>query len=151
MSGLRPIFISVVLLVGVGYQAFSQQRSPWQGEIEVGSILSSESATPFWLRTNQYGIIPTQAPAGLFQAAFGKSYRRPDSIHTRKLDWGFKLNPVVTYDNVDKSKLLLPEAHVKVRFKAIEFYIGRRREVTGLGDTTLSSGFYAVSGNSTLR
>ena len=147
MPGLRPILISALFIVGIGYKAISQQRTGFQGEVQVGSILSSGSATPFWLRTNQYGIIPTQAPAGLFQAAIGKSYRMPDSIHTRKVDWGFKINPVITYDKVDKSKILLPEAHVKVRFKAIEFYVGRQREVTGLGDTTLSSGFYAVSGN----
>ncbi|WP_420151249.1 capsule assembly Wzi family protein [Spirosoma sp.] len=147
MSGLRPILFYALLLLGITDQAVGQSRSLWQGEVEIGSILSSESATPFWLRTNQYGIIPKQAPAGLLQASIGKSYQRPDSARSRKIDWGFKLNPVVTYTQTDQAKVLLPEAHLKIRFRSIELYIGRRREVTGLGDTTLSSGFYAVSGN----
>ncbi|UFH52277.1 capsule assembly Wzi family protein [Spirosoma sp. KNUC1025] len=145
MSGLRPLLFTTLLLIGYRYQAISQQL--WHAEVEAGSILSNQSATPFWLRTNQYGIIPNQAPAGLFQAAVWKSYAKPDSTHLQKFDWGIKLNPVVTYDKLNHAKVLLPEAHLKVRYKAIELYVGRRREVTGLGDTTLSSGFYAVSGN----
>ncbi|GAB3044110.1 hypothetical protein GCM10027185_54820 [Spirosoma pulveris] len=58
------------------------------------------------------------------------------------------MNPVLTYDKKNKLNVLVPEAYGKVRFKAIELFIGRRRRVIGFGDTTLSSGFYAVSGNS---
>ncbi|WP_461113696.1 capsule assembly Wzi family protein [Spirosoma jeollabukense] len=148
MPGLRPCAFLALFLFGFYSTSIGQQRSVFHGEIEAGSIISSESVTPFWLRTNQYGIVPNQAPAGLFQAAIRKSYAQPDSAHTRKFSWGFTLNPVLTYDRNDKLKVLLPEAHLKVRFKAIELYAGRRREVIGLGDTTLSSGFYAVSGNS---
>jgi len=117
--------------------------------IEAGAFVSPESDTPFWLRTNQYGIIPGKSPAGMIQANVFRDYRKQDSITkiSRNFDWGFVVNPVLTYDKENKSSLLLPEAHFKVRFKAIEFYAGRRREVMGLGDSTLSSGFYAGSGN----
>lgn len=147
MPGLRPCLLTTLLLLAAHMAAISQQHLGLQTEFEVGSILSSKSVTPFWLRTNQYGIVPTQAPAGIFQASIRKAYRVPDSTRRRKFDWGFKLNPVVTHDPENKTKLLLPEANLSVRFGAIELYAGRRREVTGLGDTTLSSGFYAVSGN----
>jgi len=147
MSGLRRFVIAALLTVGVHTLSFSQQQSGLQGEVEVGSFLSSESATLFWLRTNQYGIVPLQSTAHLMQAAIWKPYRAPDSTHTQKVDWGFKLNPAITYDQTDKQKIILPEAYIKVRFNAIEFYAGRWRGVTGLGDTALSSGFYAVSGN----
>ncbi|WP_080055632.1 capsule assembly Wzi family protein [Spirosoma aerolatum] len=147
MPGLRPLVIAALLTVGVHTVSFSQQRAGLQGEVEIGSFLSSSSATPFWLRTNQYGIVPLQSTAGLVQAAIWKPYRLPDSTHTQPVDWGFGLNPALTYDQADKQKLLLAEAYTKIRFRAIEFYVGRWRGVTGLGDTTLSSGFYAVSGN----
>ena len=147
MLGLRPFAVSVLLIIGLHAAVTGQQRAGFGGEIEAGSVLSSTSATPFWLRTNQFGIIPTQAPAGLLQAAVWKTYRAPDSIHSRKFDWGFKLNPVVTYERTSKATVLLPEAYVSVKFKTLEFYAGRRRQVTGLGDTVLSSGFYAESGN----
>ncbi|MBD2753862.1 capsule assembly Wzi family protein [Spirosoma validum] len=147
MSGLRPFAVSVLFILCVHATAIGQQRSVIQGELEVGSVFSSASTAPFWLRTNQYGIVPIQAPSGIFQAAIWKTYRTPDSVHSRKFDWGFRLNPVLTYDRADKAQLLLPEANLSVRFKSIELYVGRRRTVTGLGDTTLSSGFYASSGN----
>ncbi|RAJ93249.1 capsule assembly protein Wzi [Larkinella arboricola] len=115
--------------------------------MELGSIISSKATTPFWLRTNHYGIIPREAPAGIFQAAIQKHYRQPDSVHTQKVDWSFTLNPVMTQNQADRLKLFLVEANLSVRFKALELYVGRRRQVTGLGDTTLTSGFYAVSGN----
>lgn len=147
MSGSRPFAVSILLVLGFHTVVNSQQRSGFGGEIEAGSIISSQSVTPFWLRTNQFGIVPNQAPVGLFQPAIWKTYRAPDSAHSRRIDWAFKLNPVLTYDRENKARVLLPEANVSIRFGAFEFYAGRRREVTGLGDTTLTSGFYAVSGN----
>ena len=116
--------------------------------VEVGSVISSGSAVPFWLRTNQYGIIPNQSPAGIIQVSIFKDYK-PDSLvkNNRRFDWGFVVNPVVTYEKENKTQIILPEAHFKIRFKSFEFYAGRRRQLMGLGDSTLSSGFYAVSGN----
>jgi len=118
--------------------------------IEAGAFASPGSDTPFWLRTNQYGIVPDHSPSGMIQASLFRDYKKPDSISKqyRKFDWGFVFNPVLTYDNENRNRLLLPEANFKVRFKNIEFYGGRRRDLVGLGDSTLSSGFYAGSGNS---
>lgn len=147
MTDLRPCALLVLFMFGFYGTAIGQQPSAFHGELGAGSFISSASVTPFWLRTNQYGIVPNQAPAGLFQAAVWKSYARPDSTHTQKFSWGFKANPVLIYDQNAKLDLLVPEAYGTVRFKAIELYIGRRRQVIGFGDTTLSSGFYAVSGN----
>lgn len=148
MSGLRPFIVHTLLSLGFYTAAMGQPRSVLQGSIELGSVLSSAPTTPFWLRTNQFGIVPNQAPVGLLQASVGKAYRTPDSTQRRKFDWAFRVNPVVTYDKENKTQVLLPEANLSVRFGALELYGGRRREVIGLGDTTLSSGFYAVSGNS---
>lgn len=113
----------------------------------MGGLFSSASTTPFWLRTNQYGSIPNQSPAGLLQATIRKAYALPDSTHKRSFGWTFTINPVLSYTQANRGAVTLVEANVGLRYKAIELYIGRRREVTGLGDTTLSSGFYAVSGN----
>ncbi|WP_221393992.1 capsule assembly Wzi family protein [Dyadobacter sp. NIV53] len=118
-------------------------------DLEAGAVVSPDSDTPFWIRTNQYGIIPGHSPFGIIQLNLYRDYKKPDSISKvkRKFDWGFVVNPVVTYDKENKSRIVIPEAHVKIRFKNIEFYAGRKRDVMGLGDSTLSSGFYAVSGN----
>ncbi|GAB2597530.1 hypothetical protein GCM10027190_52010 [Spirosoma areae] len=45
------------------------------------------------------------------------------------------------------NQFLLPEAYLKGRFGAFEFYAGRRKEIVGLVDTLLTTGAYAWSGN----
>ena len=145
--GLRTFVFSVLCIVLCWVQALCQQRASLEGEVALGTVFSSNTVSPFWLRTNQYGIIPEKAPSGILQLALQKGYQSPDSVHHRKFDWGFRVNPVVTVDRQNSLKVLLPEVNLSVRFKAFEVYAGRRRQVTGLGDTTLTSGFYAVSGN----
>lgn len=63
----------------------------------------------------------------------------------RRVDWGWGaeavLNAGFTY------RVLIPEAYVKVRHGRFEVWAGRRREITGLVDSSLTSGSYALSGN----
>ena len=118
-------------------------------DAEASTILSSDSVTPFWLRSNQYGTVPMYAPAAVLQARVFRDYWSYDSslTHRKKFDWGFVVNPMVTWDKQQQAKFLLPEAHVKLRFRQVEVYAGRRKELIGIGDSTLSSGFFAGSGN----
>ncbi|WP_353721631.1 capsule assembly Wzi family protein [Dyadobacter sp. 676] len=115
-----------------------------------GAYLSSNSETPFWLSTNQFGAVPDRSTAGVVQATVRRNYVFYDSLagQPRKFDWRAGINPIAMYNKDNRFKFVLPEAHVNVRYKRVELWVGRRREVMGLGDTTLSSGFYAVSGNS---
>ncbi|GAA4416357.1 capsule assembly Wzi family protein [Nibrella viscosa] len=114
--------------------------------MEAGGMVASTSSMPFWLRTNQFGIVPLSAPVVTLRAYLVKSYARPDNMTApKKWDWGFGINPVVNAGKT--SQVLLPEAYLKGRFRALELYIGRRRELIGLGDSTLSSGFIIWSGN----
>ncbi|WP_338867861.1 capsule assembly Wzi family protein [Spirosoma sp. SC4-14] len=63
----------------------------------------------------------------------------------RVVDWGWHAEAVVNAGyNV---QLLIPEAYVKVRIRSLELWGGRRREIVGLVDSTLTSGSYSVSGN----
>ncbi|GAB4031929.1 capsule assembly Wzi family protein [Spirosoma gilvum] len=54
-------------------------------------------------------------------------------------------NPVANVGSTHP--FLLPEAHLKLAIGSIELYAGRRRDVIGLGDSLLSSGFIIGSGN----
>lgn len=121
-----------------------------EANIEASAYYSSNNETPFWFRTNQFGIVPDRTTAGILQATLRKNYVFYDSVASRprKFDWRAGISPVGTYDETEKFRFLLPEAHAGVRFKMMELWAGRRKEVMGLGDTTLSSGFYAMSGNS---
>lgn len=116
---------------------------------EAGTIISSNGETPFWLRANQYGIVPNQSPIftlrGSVSSDYKKAITKEDQYRLSKFDWGYGLDIV---GNVGKeSQFLIPEAYLKAKYGAFEIYAGRRKEVFGLVDTTLSSGSYIWSGN----
>lgn len=117
--------------------------------VEAGTIISTNGETPFWLRANQYGIIPNQSPIftlrGSVSLDYKKAITKEDKYKLSKFDWGYGLNIV---GNVGKENhVLIPEAYIKAKFGAFEIYGGRRKEIVGLVDSTLSSGSYIWSGN----
>lgn len=116
-----------------------------QYQLEVGS-LGSSSQTPFWLRANQYGIVPLHNPVLRLNANIHSDYHPIDTAgYKPKIDWGYGLNVVTNAGKVNQ--FLIPEAYVKGRLGAFELYVGRRKEVIGLSDTLLTSGSYIWSGN----
>lgn len=107
----------------------------------LGGIIASD-ATPFWLRTNQFGVIPLKGPVLLPSAAIFSDY-----VHSKKWDWGFHLEAVGNIGN--QSTLIIPEAHLKGRWGKLEIFAGRKRQIVGLlGDSLNTSGSYIHSGNS---
>ena len=116
-----------------------------QYSIETGTLFSS-GQTPFWLRANQYGIVPLKNPTLRLNAGLYSDYKATDSVgHKAIVDWGYGLNVVTNAGATNQ--FILPEAYVKGRFGAFELYVGRRKEVIGLVDTLLTSGSYIWSGN----
>ena len=116
---------------------------------EAGTIISTNGETPFWLRANQYGTVPNQSPVFTLKGSFSSDYKKAitneDQYKLSKFDWGYGLNIV---GNAGKeNQFLIPEAYVKVKYGAFEIYAGRRKEIFGLVDSTLSSGSYIWSGN----
>ncbi|GAA4456783.1 capsule assembly Wzi family protein [Nibrella saemangeumensis] len=134
-------------LASVGTQAQSPDTSKVNMYLEAGGYVSTSRWTPFWLRANQYGISPLSAPVATLRFGIRKDYAADDTTTNRRhrFGWGFGVNPVVNAGAVNQ--VHLPEAYVKVKYGIVEFYAGRRREVIGLGDSTLSSGFIIGSGN----
>jgi hypothetical protein len=116
---------------------------------EVGTYLSTDGSTPFWLRANQYGTVPSTSPIvtlrGSISSDYKKAITKEDQYKLSKFDWGYGLNIV---GNVGKeNQFLISEAYVKAKYGAFEIYAGRRKEIFGLVDSTLSSGSYIWSGN----
>lgn len=114
---------------------------------KTGLLAASKQSTPFFLHTNQFGLMPTKPGIAYLSAGISKDY---DSLLTlkRKLkpfNYGYGIN---VHTNMGKTnQILLPEAYLKLRFNHLEFYGGRRKEIQGLTDSTLSSGAYVWSGN----
>ncbi len=110
-------------------------------QLSTSFLASTARNTPFWLRTNQLGIIPLESPALLVGGKIAREFR------VRKWDWGFGIAPIVQI--AEKSRMILPEAYLKAKLWKIELWGGRRRQIVGLvGDSTLTSGSYVESGNS---
>ncbi|GAB3712128.1 capsule assembly Wzi family protein [Spirosoma flavus] len=139
------------LLVTIGCSA--QTTKPLRYHTEVGSYFSTPNLTPFWLRANQYGIVPEEAAFLTLRHAMRVDYHdkpktRLDSLRAanRRIDWGWGAEGVLNAGTT--FNVMIPEAYVKVRFgQNLEVWAGRRREIIGLVDSTLSSGSYSWSGN----
>lgn len=135
-------------------QLASQAGGLWYSA-EVGGLATSAPQNPFWLRSNQYNTTPVSGSFGTARVGIMHDYNsRPDSAAKRKsrFDWGFGLYAVANAGpppTANNPALILPDAYVKIRFGYLELYGGNRREVMGLGDTLLTSGFVAWSGNAT--
>lgn len=141
------LVLGLVGLINESGLAQVTDRSDWQAQLELGGWAATGQVQPFWLRANQYGTIPLTTPAGTLRAGLWKPYR-PDTTATgrrRRFDWSAGVQAVG--NAATESQLVLPELYGKVRWKSIELSAGRWRQLTGLGDSTLSSGFINGSGN----
>lgn len=116
-------------------------------QVETGSFLSTSGIVPFWLRSNQYGIVPLHSPILTFRGSAHKEYDSTENNNQKLKKFGIGYGFWGVANVGKQSGLLLPEAYLKVRYGAFEFYGGRRREIIGLVDTTLTSGSYIWSGN----
>ncbi|MDQ6480142.1 capsule assembly Wzi family protein [Dyadobacter sp. LHD-138] len=143
--------IFIVFLIILTSRTGLSQSLPYnlKAHTEFGGSIATGKTIPFWLRTNQNGIVPNVAPFGTIRLGLHRAYLQHDTLPSgkgRKWNWGFGLN---TIGNLGKQKnqFLVAEGYFKVKFHKVEILAGRRNTVTGLGDSTLSSGFMVVSGN----
>ncbi len=139
------VFTCVVLLA---FPACAQPAPILSSSAEIGGFVSSSNQIPFWLRANQWGTVPLASPLGT--ARLGARYRSPgfpidSAVRDNRLHWEFGAEGVANAGV--NSKLLLPEAFGKLRWKQWELMAGREKQIIGIVDTTLSSGSYSWSGN----
>ncbi|MFD2937362.1 capsule assembly Wzi family protein [Spirosoma flavum] len=142
---LALVLLNSLCIVG---RAQSVKSAGWQGQIEVGGWAASGQVVPFWLRANHWGTAPLTSPAGTLRASFWKPYAQIDTTKTarqRRFDWTVGVQ--VVGNAATSNQVVLPELYGKVRWKSVELSAGRWRQLTGLGDSTLSSGFINGSGN----
>ena len=133
--------------------SYGQVLKPLRYSSELGSYGPASGPVPFWLRANQYGIVPRETAFLTVRQGLRVDYHDApvtplDSLRAanRRVDWGWGAEAVLNGGSTPK--VLIPEAYVKVLFaNSLEVWAGRRREVIGLADSPLSSGSYAWSGN----
>lgn len=144
---IRKLLTLLFFAINCVNNLFSQSLySNTKYQLEAGTYLSTAGATPFWLRSNQYGSVSVSSPFLTFRGAIYKDFdSTQNNQKLKKFGYGYGFGAVA---NVGKqSGLFLPEAYLKIRYNSFEFYGGRRKEIMGLVDTALTSGSYIWSGN----
>lgn len=114
--------------------------STYNTELEVRGIYSKNGIVPFWQRSLNYGEIPDTSPSIV---SIIRSYKKYDL--NKVVDWNYQFQ--LTNWNGDIQKTTLTEARIGAKWKKWEIWGGRKKEIFGIGDTLLSSGFYSWSGN----
>ena len=148
MPKLICLVCCLTFVLCLNYSALAQSVSPKpQIELEAGTFLSTSASNPFWIRSNQYGEIPLESQGFTLRAQARKEYA-PRSAMNKKLNrfsYGYGIRAVVNAGTINQ--FLLSELYGKVRYGAFQFYAGRKKEIIGLVDSTLSTGSYIWSGN----
>lgn len=105
--------------------------------------------TPFWMQARQYGVIAERGPFLHTTLALSSDYQIPSKtrpyLKAKALDWGYAFE--VSENAGATNQLLLPQSFVKVKYRVLELSAGKRRELTGIADSTLGMGPYSGSGN----
>ncbi len=119
-----------------------QADTTFRTDVNLAVYASDAGQTPFWQRSLQFGQVPIKNPGAVaiirhaktdnYQSTYGWKYE------VEATAWGGKSND-----------FLLTQAYVAGRYKKWQLWAGRRKEIMGLGDSSLTSGFYTWSGNAT--
>lgn len=143
---LLPVLFGMLSLGWLANPALAQgdsTRKSVQYHAELGGLAAMASRTPLWLRANQFGTVPLTAPAGTIRVGSTGLFGRRATSGGWFMGYGLD----VVGNAASTRQVLLPEAYAKIGVGAIELVAGRRKEVLGLVDSTLSSGSYSWSGN----
>jgi hypothetical protein len=108
--------------------------------LELQAITTGD-AVPLWMRSGHYGSNPYQGSSLAAIAHYMKPYRQ-DSV--RDIDWGIGVQLRADVGSVSDFRVI--EAYGKLKLKMFEIRAGRSRMISGLTDTTLSSGSHTISG-----
>ena len=118
---------------------------PLTTQLEIGGFGSSTGEVPFWMQTNQYGIVPRDAPTVWVRGASAIGYRSDSTQKRPKADWGAGLE-LVGQAGASQA-VILSEGYIKARLGWLEIFGGRRKQVLGFAQSPLSSGSFIWSRN----
>ncbi len=137
----RVVHLTVLILLLAG-SAVAGQDGNYSINLQALGGYTTPGVVPFWLRSNQFGSVPVDGASFSFIGAARKDY---DLSGNRLFDWGASFEGRANLGQ--SSDLRLIEGYAKVRLSIFELRAGRSKKITGLCDTTLTSGSWAVSGN----
>lgn len=139
---MKKVNILSLLLAMLSTPVVAQQPDI-KYEVEAQATGTTNDIVPFWMRSNQFGSIPSEGASGSF---IGRVHKEYENNEAKKIDWGVGFEGRANAGS--NSKLLLIEAYGKVKAGIFQFKAGRTKDIMGFnGDSTLTSGNFSVSGN----
>ena len=133
--------MGLTLILGKGI-AVGQSSRKLIYSMEIGGYYSTNNKIPFWLRSNQIGAIPGVSNTLLFRQNL---YSKQDTSKKRFIpSYSFDM-AIVTGG---QAKVVIPEAFYSLKYKKWNLLLGRKKQVHGFIDSTLSSGSITWSCNS---
>lgn len=137
---VKEFLLSIVLILIADISTFSQIIRAPEFNVEAGSTLSTGKQPPFWILSNQYGLINAEKYNGYFRIGLKSSF-----IKEKKLDYAYGFDLVGRSGN---SNFYLHQAYVKLKYRFLVLQGGNIEEKFGNQDSSLSTGGLLWSGNS---
>ncbi len=117
-------------------------RDRFSYSFETGAFYSINNSIPFWQKSNQFGAVPQKGNSLYFR----QMIESKTDISARFFDADYCVD-ILTVVGSD-TRLVIPEAFLKLHFGKLTLGGGRFKNVMGIVDTTYSSGSITWSGNS---
>ena len=105
----KLLILPIALMISINVSHSQSLTSNIKYQLETGIYLSSSGKTPFWLRSNQYGIVALESQFATFRGSAHKDYdsTKNENHKLKKFGIGYGAWSVVNVGKVNQ--LLLPE------------------------------------------
>lgn len=133
----RPL--AVVFVLFLLFQAPSTAQT-FQYQGEAGLLASARTALPFWFHANQRGRVDPSSTNRYAHLRVAYRSSRPATV-------GYGFGTSTTARTSARSTLFFEELYAQVHVGAFQMHAGRKHEVFGTVDRTLSSGILVLSDN----
>ena len=118
---MRLLYLLIFIFLGTGTPLCAQLHklfNQFSYDLEAGAAFATETQTPFWLRSNQYGMVPQTNPFVTLRVNPHRDYRT-DSTRRSAFDWAAGAFFVVNRtfgDAQGGTTLLWPEVYAKLKW-----------------------------------
>ncbi len=108
-------------------------------------LAGASGPTPYWQHVNQNGAVPTD---GVFASGRWSAYKIYHPNDPRILQWSAGAELITNYGQKNAGQLFFSDLYTSVKLGPLELLAGQKKNITGIVDSTLTSGSLSVSGNS---
>jgi Capsule assembly protein Wzi len=137
----KSVFFVGIILLCCSF-SFAQTYKKYNYSVELGGFYSTNNRIPFWLKNNQFGAFPATGNTVMFRQALESKA----DTSKRFFKSNYCADIVLVVGN--QAQILIPELYYKADLGKFSIMLGRKKQIHGLVDSTLSSGSITWSGNS---